>query len=462
MVVPVEKNSFATKLQQLMQLSGMKNAVLAKAVQYDLSYISKWLSGKMLPSEKNIDELIGVIVDSLVLGKKENLSQLYGCKDDELRSRLATELREAYDKSRPKPQLSHFMQSRPLSELVDTVVASLKSADKVLAVVDILSMPHESRLHLVGIYDGYFKDITSASEYNMVISLDSKDCAYDSIFLIHMLTGLSGLNFNIYNGSVAKGKLIYCIDENAYSAFLFPGNKDCVAVGITENGEEIKKNITPFVDQENLIFRKTTMSELVERRDYIQTLLSTNICWILGHATELLIPQDVFSELVEKKDNCDELEKLYLLSQNILSKGLLRVMIYESVLADLVVDGTLDFYNTPVKLTVSQCLRCFSYYENLVNSGVPIRLIDGGFSDDFRYITNPCMFLSDSVCYLRLENNRYRDNILLVNDRMAKDMFYDFFEDVWENREDVVTSVKKDIIEKISHYRLSAEVLKKE
>ena len=54
-------NGFAAELQKLLRITNTKSATLAKAVQYDLSYISKWLSGKMLPSEKYIDEVISDI-----------------------------------------------------------------------------------------------------------------------------------------------------------------------------------------------------------------------------------------------------------------------------------------------------------------------------------------------------------------------------------------------------------------
>lgn len=48
-----EKNRFSQLLEQLMNLGEIKNAALAKALQYDVSYISKWVSGRMLPAEKN-------------------------------------------------------------------------------------------------------------------------------------------------------------------------------------------------------------------------------------------------------------------------------------------------------------------------------------------------------------------------------------------------------------------------
>ena len=48
----VEKNRFSELLEELLNTAEIKNANLAKSLQYDVSYISKWISGRMLPAEK--------------------------------------------------------------------------------------------------------------------------------------------------------------------------------------------------------------------------------------------------------------------------------------------------------------------------------------------------------------------------------------------------------------------------
>ena len=48
-----EKNRFSSLLEQLMIIADVKNYTLASELQYDVSYISKWVSGRMLPAEKN-------------------------------------------------------------------------------------------------------------------------------------------------------------------------------------------------------------------------------------------------------------------------------------------------------------------------------------------------------------------------------------------------------------------------
>lgn len=454
------KNGFAAKLQELLRQSNVKHATLAGAVQYDLSYISKWLSGKMLPSEKNIDEVIEKIADCLMQGNREALAESCGCDAAALRGRLLDELHRAYEDGRPKKIEEHFQAVQPIHEVVEDIDRKVWNSKKVLAVVDLFSMPHENRLALAGIRNGRFVSKPSDMEYSMVICADSTDCVYDAIFLIHMLTSMSDLKFKLYNTKKAYGKILYCMDDQTVSAFVFPEQKSCIAVNELINRKEIGQSLGALIDQENLIFRKTTVAEMIRGRDYIQTMISSNIRWILGHATELLLPQDVFSELMAADDrDTSEYSRIYGLSQKVAGAASSRIMVYESAIAHLAVDGIIDFYNRPVALTPGQVVRCLNYYKDLVKRGSQIRIIDGGFSDDFRYITNPCMFLSDSICYVRLENNRYEDNILVLKDKSVKEIFERFFSAVWTGRRDVVTEDGAQIIRKIDRYIESAEIL---
>lgn len=43
-----DKNRFSILLEHLLEVAEVKNYTLAKRLQYDVSYISKWVSGRML------------------------------------------------------------------------------------------------------------------------------------------------------------------------------------------------------------------------------------------------------------------------------------------------------------------------------------------------------------------------------------------------------------------------------
>ena len=73
-----DKNRFSILLEHLMTIAELKNSILAKAVQYDDSYISKWISGKLLPTEKNHENTLQAISHCIVkLFRKKALHNYY-------------------------------------------------------------------------------------------------------------------------------------------------------------------------------------------------------------------------------------------------------------------------------------------------------------------------------------------------------------------------------------------------
>ena len=115
------------------------------------------------------------------------------------------------------------------------------------------------------------------------------------------------------------------------------------------------------------------------------------------------------------------------------------------------ISGELDFFNQKIILSPDDRHKVLCHIRDLIRNMIPdqIKLVKEGFSDDFKYITNPCMFLSESASYLRLENGRYRNNLLLIKERLAQKKFDAFFETVWTEETDAVISDHSSILLKL-------------
>ena len=60
------KNRFSKLLSSLMEIAELKNYILANELQYDVSYISKWINGQMLPGAKTEKTVVQGISRCLV------------------------------------------------------------------------------------------------------------------------------------------------------------------------------------------------------------------------------------------------------------------------------------------------------------------------------------------------------------------------------------------------------------
>ena len=62
----MNNDTFGILLDQLLYISNQKKSTIAKELGYDISYISKWISGKNLPTSKNINKVCKSISNFIV------------------------------------------------------------------------------------------------------------------------------------------------------------------------------------------------------------------------------------------------------------------------------------------------------------------------------------------------------------------------------------------------------------
>ena len=97
----MEKNRFSVLLVQLINTAEGKHSFLAQELCFDVSYISKWVNGRALPSEKNIEDTIDRVSTTLVRHASPNgLKQLYRdyrvTREDELQAAIYQNLIAEY------------------------------------------------------------------------------------------------------------------------------------------------------------------------------------------------------------------------------------------------------------------------------------------------------------------------------------------------------------------------------
>lgn len=478
-----EKNRFSNLLEQLMQTADLKNYTLAQDLQYDVSYISKWVSGKMLPAEKSSAKVLHGISHSIVTSLNENVQQGlfndYRVKNEyELEEAIFDHLTAEYEyvKGLKKstgldiaPKTSYFPEltlPQFVSKMLHPVLRRVKSLD-IMSTMDILSMEHEYRLSIVGIENAH---LINEGDYpnvhfSMLINLDAneRDYVYDSIFLINMLTSFANVDFQLYGGTQAYGKVMFVVkDSFAISGMLLDQNH-CMSVTTSEDPEicnTLYQDLKSMFNRESLIFRRISMQEMLKNYNYIQSILSTKLRWLLGHMTEHFLPDDLFEQILMKAYSSGDwaieladLQRIHSFTKGVLEESSIQIMLYESALNDFAVSGELDFYNHKIYLDFDQRLRFVEHLLSLLkkNSQLQLKLIRGKFVPDFQYIANPCMFLSDIFSYLRLVKSNAEKNIVAFNTASIQAIFENFFSEIWTNHKDVVIDDPTAVMANIHH-----------
>lgn len=461
-----EKNRFSGLLKHLMSVVQLKNYTLAKELQYDESYISKWVNGNLLPTEKTSDKIMRDISRCVV-----------GSLDDESRATLYSEYQLDHDSDLeeaiydnlvaefnyvmnlkettgseialktayyPEMTLAQFMQ-----KMRHPVLRQVKALD-VIAAVDILALDRNYQMSLAEMQNASNVNVTQRSypgvHFSMLINLNSAESnlLYNIQFILNLLTNLSNVNFQLYTCNQALGKIVFAVKDAYCISGMIMDENHCIAVTTSEepkNCNAIYDRLQSLCSQEMLAVRRTTMAEMLSGKDYVQFLFARNQRWLMGHMTEHILPDDLFDELAEEycrthlEVDKAQLTRAHMFTRSVLENMDIKLMVYENTLIEFAVTGMIDLYNTKVYLSPEQRIRCLKYACSLgeKNPKLNFRILRNGLISDLQHIPDPTMFLSDSFCHLRLVRSGPRNNLSIINKVQVCDLFRKFFDDIWNN-----------------------------
>lgn len=427
-----DKNRFSILLEHLMAIAELKNSILAKAVQYDDSYISKWISGKLLPTEKNHENTLQAISHCIVEAlSEESTTQLlyeYQLQDiNDLETAIYDNLESEYmyvkelqnsTGTEVAPKISYYPELTLDQFIFKMKHPSLRKVNSlnVYAIVDILNVDPNYQLLIAELNSahGGRNLILPGVHFSLLMDLESAAStpAFTAGFLMNVMTNLSNIDFNLYSGSQAQRKLIFAIRDTYAISGMLVDSSHCLGITTIEDSDltnELYHKIRLLCNKETLLIRKTTIPEMIHRFEYEQTLISQKQYCLIGHLT-----------------------------QRILETTPIHLIIYASVLKDFTVTGELDFFGVRISLTISQRLRCLKNLEQLLNKLdlMHVCVLPEGILSDHQHIAHPTLFVSDSLCYLRLKKLTPEYNICIPNKIILDHIFEEFFDDVWDSNID--------------------------
>ena len=312
-----EKNRFSKLLNNLMTEAELKNNTLAQELQYDVSYISKWVSGRMIPAEKSsrkiLDGISKCIVNNASEAGRRSLMENYQVDNiGDLKSAILDNIMAEYNYVNEMkkntgndvaPKTLFFPElnlSQYIGKMHHPVLRRVNSLD-VVAVMDLMAVDHEYRIQFTMIENEHIPDYRGYPDvhYSMILNIQPEkwDYLYDTLFLIHLLTDNTFVDFQLYGDEQAAGRLIFAVKDDFVISGLLINTDRCISVALSEevdNCNTIYKNMKAFCSKERLLFRRVQMSDLLLQHDYVHNLLSPNLRWVIGHLTEHFLPDELF------------------------------------------------------------------------------------------------------------------------------------------------------------------------
>ena len=439
-----DKNRFSILLEHLLEVAEVKNYTLAKRLQYDVSYISKWVSGRMLPAKKTekrvMEGISACVVDEATDDGRDLLLREYSVSiPSDLKAAIYDNLIAEYDylqeeldsgEARIGPYTDFWAELNMLQYLTKMAHPVLRRVSQldIVAVMDLMEMAREYRLKVANLQNGQLVDQRSYDNVYFKLMIDISrekwDPIYDAALIINVLTNFSHIHFKLFGSTAAAGRAVFVVKGDFAITGLLVSHSRCAAVTATEDPQNCESLYDNF--------------------------------------SKLWLPDDLFEEILtaheaELKDFLGatpaELRSVHNLAKGVVEETNIRILIYEAAFSFMAVSGELDFFSYKVNLTPDQRSRCISYVLQLCKQRekLEFRLISGRIVNDFQYVADPNMFLSGAASYLRLDNNCPINRIAMVNNSVMEDRLSEYFDQVWNLDDQNVTKERNAIAEHIHH-----------
>ena len=486
------KNRFSMLLEQLLNTADIKQYVLAKYLNYDTSYISKWLNGRMIPGEKGIDEVLRGIGECIrENGSEEGLKKIAGNYQlrsmDELSAAIYDQLVIEYnyvvsisqltgDDVAPElvmfPEMSIADFLRRMKHPILRRVSNLR----IVAAVDLMSLSKEYQLEFTNLR---LENKESLREYpnvryNLVIDLheEAKGSVIERVMLVtNMMIKMAHITANIYSSDFASGKAIFAVrDEFAISGMLH-GSDRAISVVMCE-GERYTTDLyrvaREICTKDNLCFLRKDLIDMFSNKEYLHMILSPGQRWMIGQISEYLLPEEILDELLNQATDLEgrlDIEMLRSISRflsGVRRSNPIQIMIHENALLEFTLKGFIDVIGHKRVLDYEQRRTVLEYLMDLLeNSRMDMRLIHGLLPEQVDFLPIPTLLSSDTHTYLKVYNpNLEESRLFLVNRPELMSLYNRFYKEVWDYDNGTVIEDKTYIKNYISQLLINIEFLK--
>ena len=465
-----------------MNTAKLKNTVLAQELQYDVSYISKWTNGQILPAEKGVEKILKGISSCIIqalddTGREQlyiqytvdNLEDLEGAIYDNLliEYNYVKELKVDTGSEIAPPFM--YYPELTLIQFIDKmrhpVLRSVQSLD-VIAMLDLFSMEKYCQYAIADLQNNGMRGPRikyPGVHFKMLLDMSGvmTNPIYNTTLIMNMISNFTTLDFSIYESKQAKGKAVFAVDNGYIISGMMTDNNHCIAVTTSEEQDicsAMYDKLKSYCTKNNRILAQIEMEEFLEDNNYMKSILCEKHFYMLSYLSEHLMSEELFESIVEEMKSTEEPEliknirKTYYLTKSILMETETNIILNDAAIHSIMVDGEVSFFHKRIMLNANQRLAFLKSIldDQQQNTGIKIRLLAREAFSGIQLIGKPNVFISQSMSHLRIpdvnENNIVNTVISSSLEKLLKHSFREMWEMLGEEAEEKTTEILKQSV----------------
>lgn len=383
-VSDVEKSKYSIMLKSILQFSKIKYGLVAEAIGYDVSYVSKWVHGVRLPAAKNIDDINCNIARHIahilfeqnraaafskefmvVMSESEEelMQEIYGLLSEAYR---VTIRKETFVGREGKNDPRVIVGQSACRKVLETVMR--KNLENSIVATSVIITGDFFDLENNHFFDALAYLALGAYPCNIYIGLDMKRMEANKESgagrLYHCLDMLMDYQFTMYQNEGSAYKNVIVI-ENAVAILYYvneQGHIDlCVLIQSLEEVNYIYNRCKEYVLAKPILLlpKKTLGMDRFGYRDMFFT--SNRYFYFLAHGFEFLLPDAVFDSLLRHARQgeyapIDErwIRRVQIIWENLMDKAELHFMLPSNTIIQYLETGYIHLNDFSYKLSLEE------------------------------------------------------------------------------------------------------------
>lgn len=438
------ENLFGKLLRMHIEKAGIKESELADKLSYDTTYISKWINGSKLPSQRNAERIIGQMADYFAeLAEGEN----QGKTETEQRRRIFQELKNAYlcdssygaFQSYNNRQMSFLNNKQTLMELTKDALNQVLSTGSgfvsICATLDLFLLYDDAlkrlirRLHALGV---------KKVELKMAIDPDSLNEKWElyGAGILGIIGSLDYIELTIVCKRPGQPEII-TINDLLCMQVLWHTPWDFAAVFSMESHivSEFSAMCRQIFGTSEKLLDPAAPESLRRTNVQLDSYAGKQQRLFFNEPPAMLFPPQIMEQFIrdaKEEEYASYLAKLKNIFEQRTCKSKVDLVLYSSMINRYLSDGCVSVGNVRQQLTEEQTKQHLAYLAEVMkmNPEFSLYLIRDTFVLDEELQRAPSLFIDSYGLYIENSQKGSNDNFhISMEDRLC-DVFKRFFDQI--------------------------------